>query len=75
MIFNGQTPKYLFDFIAVSNGSCYNTRAQSKSELTQFYTRKKVSVTLSFPSALECNKLDAKIREIYHPFPDSKNHF
>ena len=39
------------------------------------FQKKKISVTLSFPTALECNKLDAKIREIYHPFPDSKNHF
>ena len=28
------TPKYVFDIIPVSNGNCYNTRAQSKSELT-----------------------------------------
>ena len=30
-ILNVLTPKYLFDIIPVSNDSCYNTRAQSKS--------------------------------------------
>ena len=33
-ILNVLTPKYLFDTIPVSNDSCYNTRAQSKSEPT-----------------------------------------
>ena len=33
-ILNGLTPKYLFEIIPVSNDSCYNTRAQSKLELT-----------------------------------------
>ena len=35
-ILNGLTPKCLFD-------SCYNTRAQPKWELTQFYKRTKSS--------------------------------
>ena len=33
-ILNGLTPKYEFDIIPVSNGRCYNTKAQSKLELT-----------------------------------------
>ena len=33
-ILNGLTPKSLFDIIPVLNDSCYNTRAQSKSEPT-----------------------------------------
>ena len=33
-ILNVLTPKYLFDIIPVSNDSCYNTRAQSKSGST-----------------------------------------
>ena len=42
-VLNGPTPKYLFDIILVSNDSCYNTRAQSKSKLTQFlYQNKKL---------------------------------
>ena len=38
-ILDGLTPKYLFDFIPVFNDSCYKTRAQSKTELTPFYSR------------------------------------
>ena len=40
-ILNGLTPNYLHDIIPVSNDSCYNTRSQSKLELTQFYITKK----------------------------------
>ena len=39
-ILNDLTPNYLRDIIPVSNGSCYNTRSQSKLELTQFYITK-----------------------------------
>ena len=31
----------IFDIIPVSNDSYYNTRTQSKSEITTFYTRTK----------------------------------
>ena len=41
-ILNSLTTKYLFDTIPVLNDSCYNTRAKSKSELTQFHTRTKI---------------------------------
>ena len=74
-IVTGLTPKFLFDIIPVSNNSCYNIRAQSKSGITQFYTRTKSFSNTSFPFSIKgWNKLDAKIRN-YHPFPDSKNRF
>ena len=74
-IVTGLTPKYLFDIIPVSNNSCYNIRAQSKSGITQFYTRTKRFSNTFFPFSIKgWNKLDAKIRN-YHPFPDSKNRF
>ena len=46
-------PKYLFDIISVSNDSCYNTRAQSKWELTQFYTRTKSLSNIFFPFCIK----------------------
>ena len=53
----GLTPKYLFDVIPVSSDSCYNTRALSNSELTQFYTRKKSFNNSFFPFCIkEWNK-------------------
>ena len=62
---NGLTPKYLFDIILVSNDSCFNTGAQLKSELTQFYTRTKSLSNTFFPFCIkEWNKLDAKIRNL-----------
>ena len=60
-VINGLRVKYLSDIIPVSNDSCYNTRAQSKSEFSQFYIR-----TKSFSSSYikVWNKLDAKIRNL-----------
>ena len=52
-ILNGLTLKYLFDIIPVSNDSCYNTRAQSKSKLTQFYSRTKSFINTFFPFCIE----------------------
>ena len=64
-ILNGLTPKYLFDNIPVSNDSCYNTRAQSKLELTQFHTRTKSISNTFFPFCIkEWIKADAKIRNL-----------
>ena len=64
-ILNGLTPKYLFDTIPVSNDSCYNTRAQSKAELTQFYTKIKSFSNTFFPFCIkEWNQFDAKIRNL-----------
>ena len=62
---HGLIPKYLFDITPVSNDSCYNTRDQSKSELTQFYTSTKSFNSIFFPFCFkEWNKLDAKIRNL-----------
>ena len=62
---NGLTPKYLFDIIPALNDSCHNTRAQSKSELTQFYSRTKSFGNTFFPFCIkEWNKLDAKLRNL-----------
>ena len=64
-ILNGLTPKHLLDIISVSSGSCYNTRALSKSELTQFYSAAKSYSSTFFPLCIkEWNKLDAKIRNL-----------
>ena len=64
-ILNGLTPKHLLDIISVSSGSCYNTRALSKSELTQFYSAAKSYSNTFFPFCIkEWNKLDAKIRNL-----------
>ena len=64
-ILNGLTPKYLFEILPVSNDSCYNTRAQSKLELTQFYTKTKSFINTFFTFCIkEWNKLDAKIRNL-----------
>ena len=64
-ILNGLTPKYLFDVIPVLNGSCSNTRAQSKLEVTQFHTRTKSLSNTFFPFCIkEWNKLDAKVRNL-----------
>ena len=64
-ILNGLTLKYLFDIIPVSNDSRYNTIAQSKSKLTQFYTRTKSFSNSFFPFCIkEWNKLDDKIRNL-----------
>ena len=38
-ILNGLTPKYLLDIIPALNNSCYNTRAHTNLELTQFYRK------------------------------------
>ena len=43
-ILNDLTPEYLFDIIPMSNGNCYNTKAQSKSELLNFIPKQKASV-------------------------------
>ena len=74
-ILNGLTTKFLFYFTLVLNGSCYSTRAQSKSKLTQFYSRAKGFSNTFFPFCIkEWNKLDAKIRNL--PIAtDSKNRF
>ena len=40
-ILNGLTPKYLLDIIPALNNSCYNTRAHTNLELTQFYRKTK----------------------------------
>ena len=64
-ILNYLTPKYLFDITPVSNDSCYNTRAKSKAELTQYYTKtKSFSNTLFLFCIKKWNKLDAKIRNL-----------
>ena len=64
-ILNALTPKYLFDITPVSNDSCYNTRAQLKSELHQFYTKTKSFSNTLFPFYVkEWNKLNAKIRNL-----------
>ena len=64
-IFNGLTSKYLFDIIPVLNDSCYDSRAQSNSELTKFYSRTKSFSTTFFSFCIkEWNKLDAKIRNL-----------
>ena len=61
---NGLTPKYLFHIIPVSNDSCYNTRVQSKLELTQFYSRTKIFNTFFSFYIKGWNKLDTKIRNL-----------
>ena len=64
-ILNDLTPSYLLDIIPVSNDSCYNTRAQSKLELTQFYSRTKSFSNTFFSLCIEeWNKLDSKIRNL-----------
>ena len=68
-IINGLTPKYVFDIIPVSNDSCYNTRAQSKSKCIQFYTRTKTFINnFSLFRIKEWNQLDAKIRNLSSVF-------
>ena len=74
-ILNGLRPKYLFDIMHVSNDSCYNTRAQSKSELNQFFTRTKSFSDIFFPSVLNNGTSWMLKSEIYHPFLDSKSNF
>ena len=55
----------MFDIISVSNDNCYNTRAQSKLQLNQFYTRTKSFRNSLFPFIIkEWNQLDAKIRNL-----------
>ena len=71
---NGLSPKYVFDITPVSNDSCYNTIAQSKSEVTQFYSRTK-SFSNTFRSALKNGTSWILKSEIYHTFPDSKKRF
>ena len=72
-IWNGVTPKYLFDIISVLNDSSYDTKAQSKSELNSIlYQNKKASLTLSFLSVSKNGTSWMLKSEIYHPFPDSK---
>ena len=74
-ILNGLTPKYLLDIIPALNNSCYNTRAHTNLELTQFYrknnnkkTKKKQQnkTKQNFPSycVKEWNTLDAKIKNL-----------
>ena len=64
-ILNVLTPKYLFDVIPVSNDILSYTRAQSKSELTQFHTKTRSFSNTFFPFCIkERNKLDAKIINI-----------
>ena len=64
-ILNGLTPKYEFDIIPVSNNRCYNTKAQSKLELTQFYTITKSFINTFSPFCIkEWSKLDIKIRNL-----------
>ena len=74
-ILNGWTPKYLFDIIPLSNGNCYNTRTQSKSELTLFYTSTKSFSNTFSPSVLKNGTSWMLKSEIYRSFPDSKNRF
>ena len=52
-ILNGLTPKYLSDIVHVSKDSCYNIRARSLSELTQFYTRAKSFSNTFFPFCIK----------------------
>ena len=74
-ILNSLTRKYVFNIIPVLNDSCYNTRAQSTSKLSQFDTRTKTSGTVSFPSVLNNGTSWMIKSEICHPSPDSKNRF
>ena len=68
------TPKYVFDIIPVSNGNCYNTRAQSKSEFTWLYTKTKSFNSALFPSCIkEWNLLDAKSRNLPSVFRSKKS--
>ena len=71
---NGFTPKYLFDIIPAMNKSRYNIITRSNSELSQFYSRKKVLVTLSFATVLKTGISWMLKSEIYHQFPNSKKH-
>ena len=55
----------LFDIIPVSNGSCYNTRTQSRSLLNSI-AEQKASVILSFPPLLKNGTIWMRKSEIYY---------
>ena len=52
-ILNSLTPKYLFDIIPVFNDRWYNTKVESKSELTQFYSKTKSFTKTFFPFCIK----------------------